>query len=72
LQNLVLDVGVANSADNTTGVIDLSNQINTLANQEVQYLWTFYPYFFQVTTSNVQSYNYNSALYGTLEYFATL
>ena len=67
MQALINTLNSANSADNITGVIQASNQINSLSNRAVQYLWTFYPYFFQITTSNVQGFNYNSALYGTVE-----
>jgi hypothetical protein len=60
--------------------LSVSNAMNTLANKEVMYLWTFYPLCYIVSTSNVQGYYYNPSLSSSRpglgvagpEYFAAL
>jgi hypothetical protein len=60
------------SVNNISGVIYCSNAMNVLGNEEVMYLWTFYPETFQIMTTNIQGFYYNSALYDTFQYFAPL
>jgi hypothetical protein len=68
----------ANSAGNTSGLIDISNQMNTLANNMVMYLWTFSTTNFITMTSNVQGFYYNPSINPAgpggvgPQYFATL
>jgi len=58
--------------NNITGLVTVTNMMNEISNQEVQYLWTYYPAFFQAITSNVRGFYYNPSIYGTIEYFAAL
>jgi len=68
----------ANSAGNTTGLIEISNQMNQLANSMAMYLWTFNTINFITMTSNVHGFYYNPSLNPAgpggvgPEYFATL
>lgn len=62
----------ATSVGNITGVVAASDAMNILGNQEVMYLWTIYPEFFQPITSNVHGLSYNPGIFGTIEYFAEL
>jgi class 3 adenylate cyclase len=55
----------ADTRGDLPGVIANSNRMNALANEMILYLWTFYPYFFFVHTSNIQGFSYNPSLYGT-------
>lgn len=57
---------------NITGLVQVTNMMNEISNQEVQYLWTIYPAFYQAITSNVKGFYYNPSIYGTIEYFAAL
>ncbi len=60
----------ATSVGNITGVIQVSNVMNTIANYDVLYLWTFYPESLNIFTSNVKGFFYNPS---TLTfYFASL
>jgi ABC-type transport system substrate-binding protein len=52
----------ATSTNNATGLIKVTNEMNTIANQNVMYLWTFYQENILVMTSNVQGFVYNPAL----------
>ena len=52
----------ATAVDNVTGLVQVSNLMNQLANQEVMYLWTFYPETIAVMTSNLHGFFYNVAL----------
>jgi ABC-type oligopeptide transport system substrate-binding subunit len=49
-----------------------TDAMNTLANQAVMYLWTQYPQFFYVMTSNIQGFYWNPALGSSGPLFATL
>jgi ABC-type transport system substrate-binding protein len=60
--NLYNQAVQANSVNNITGIINVTNQMNILANQQVMYLWTIYPEFFYAYTSNVHGVYYNPAL----------
>jgi hypothetical protein len=46
--------------------------MNTLANQAVMYLWTWYPQFFYVMTSNIQGWYWNPSLLTDGPIFAVL
>jgi ABC-type transport system substrate-binding protein len=50
------------ASNNTADLIRVTNEMNTLANQEVMYLWTFNAYNILVITSNVQGVFNNPAL----------
>jgi ABC-type transport system substrate-binding protein len=54
---------IATEKNNVTGLVAVSNMMNTLANQGVMYLWTFYSTNYTVMTSNVQGFYYNPSLY---------
>lgn len=58
--------------NNITGLVKVTNMMNSISNQEVQYLWTIYPTFYQAITSNVKGFYFNPSIYGTIEYFAAL
>jgi peptide/nickel transport system substrate-binding protein len=66
----------ADSSNNVTGLIELTNAMNQFANSEVQYLWTVYPSLVTansaigVFTSNVHGYYFNPSLNGP--YFAEM
>ncbi len=66
----------ADSSDNVSGLIELTNEMNQFANSEVQYLWTVYPSLVSansaigVFTSNVHGYYFNPSLNGP--YFADM
>ena len=62
----------ASAAGNITGIVELSNSMNALGNEEVMYLWAYYPVNFQPMTSNVQGESFNPSLSGTIQYFAEL
>lgn len=68
MQNLYLESVQADRADNISGIISLTNQMNVLANQEVMYLWTIYPEFFFAYTSNVHGIYYNPALLAPFDF----
>jgi ABC-type transport system substrate-binding protein len=53
----------ATEKNNQTGLVQISNMMNALANQDVMYLWTFYSTNYTVMTSNVQGFYYNPSLY---------
>lgn len=52
----------ASHADNITGLIQVNNDMNVLANQMVMYLWTTHTYGMLAMTSNVQGELYNPSL----------
>lgn len=54
----------ADARGNVSGILEASNELNSLANQMTLYLWTYYPYSFVVHTSNVQGFSNNPSLYG--------
>ncbi|MHB8566027.1 MAG: ABC transporter substrate-binding protein [Nitrososphaerales archaeon] len=56
----------ASASGNLSGLIQVTNQMNELANQEVMYMYTFYPAVFYVTTSVVQGFQFNPALDGNI------
>jgi len=60
------------ASNNITGLVRVTNMMNEISNQEVQYLWTVYPAFYQAITSNVKGFYYNPSIYGSIEYFAAL
>jgi len=68
----------ANSRGDIAGLINVSSQMNEIANQEVMYLWTFDTTNFITMTSNVQGFYYNPSINPAgpggvgPEYFATL
>lgn len=68
----------ANQHDNVAGVVQYSQEMAVLANQEVMYLWQFYGTSFVAMTSNVKGFSWNSnlasaAFYGVgPQYYATL
>ena len=72
MANLYSQSLAATSANNISGVVRTTNLMDEIANQDVQYLWTFYPEFFIPVTSNVHGIYYNAAVYGTIQYFAAL
>ena len=78
INNLYQESLNASSTGNLPALISYSNQMNTLANQEVMYLWTFDNVNFVTMTSNVQGMYWNSNLGSAAangvgpEYFATL
>lgn len=55
-------------------LIQVINSMLTLGNQQVSDIWTFYPSFYTVMTSNIHGFYFNPALYtvGQPEYFAAL
>ena len=52
----------ASATGNITGLVNVSYQMNSLANQLALYLWTTYPEVFAVMTSNLHGFYYNLAL----------
>ena len=54
----------ADSTGNVSGIIAANDRMNELANQMALYLWTYYPYSFEVYTSNILGVTYNPSLYG--------
>jgi hypothetical protein len=72
MSNLFNQALHATSVGNVSGVVAVSNMMNRISNDAVQYLWTVYPEFVQPVTSNVRGLYYNPAIFGTIEYFATL
>ena len=56
----------ASASGNLSGLIQVSNEMNELANHEVMYMYTFYPSVFFVTTSVVQGFTFNPALDGNI------
>ena len=74
MANLYNQALVATANNNVSGVVTVSNLMTQVANQEVMYLWTFYPLGFNVITSNVHGIYFNPSwdvVPGSL-YFATL
>lgn len=70
------EVSQSNENGNVSGIITGSNGMNEVFNQEVLYLYTFYPLYFQPFTSNIHGYYFNPSLENGLtavpEYFASL
>jgi hypothetical protein len=66
----------ADSSNNVSGLIAVTNEMNQFANNGVQYLWTVYPSLVSansaigVFTSNVHGYYFNPSLNGP--YFADM
>jgi len=52
----------ADATGNAAGNVAISNQMNSLANKDVMYLWTIYPTAFEVFTSNVKGVYFNPVL----------
>lgn len=76
LSDLYNQASLATQSGNITGLVTVSNEMNTFANQAVLYLWTFNPLVFVVVTSNLHGFYWNqnfltpeSAL-GSPQYFA--
>ena len=78
LANLYSQAVAANARGDIPGLIGVSDQMNTVANQAVMYLWTFDTTNFITMTSNVQGFYYNPSINPAgpggvgPEYFATL
>jgi peptide/nickel transport system substrate-binding protein len=72
LGNLYNQAFTDTATNNITGLVAATNMMNEISNQEVQYLWTLYPAFYQPITSNVKGFYFNPSVYGTIEYFAAL
>jgi ABC-type transport system substrate-binding protein len=52
----------ADAQNNVSGLIKVSNAMNELANQAVEYIWVNHPETVAVITSNVKGFSYNPAL----------
>jgi len=52
----------ADASNNVTGLIKVSNAMNELANQAVEYLWVNHPETVAIMTSNIKGFSYNPAL----------
>jgi ABC-type transport system substrate-binding protein len=63
---LYQQAAAASASGNLTSLIKISNQMNELANNDVMYMYTFYPETFYVTTSNVHGLQYNPAIDGVV------
>jgi peptide/nickel transport system substrate-binding protein len=78
MQTLYQQAVNASGHGDIAGIIAASNAMNTLANQNVLYLWTFYTTNFITMTSNVQGLYYNPSINPAgpggvgPQYFATL
>ncbi|MDA4131086.1 MAG: hypothetical protein OK457_09970, partial [Thaumarchaeota archaeon] len=77
LGNLEMQAFEATASNNISGLVAVTDMMNKISNQAVQYLWTIYPSWITVMTSNVQGFYYNPSIYtesggGMPEYFATL
>ncbi len=77
LGNLYSQAFQDTASNNITGLVKVTEMMNEISNQEVQYLWTLYPSWITVMTSNVQGFYYNPSIYtetggGMPEYFAIL
>jgi peptide/nickel transport system substrate-binding protein len=78
LTNLYHESLNASAAGNTQALIAYTNQMNTISNQQVMYLWTFDNVNFVTMTSNVHGLYWNSNLGSAAangvgpEYFASL
>lgn len=78
MQTLYQQAVDASARGDIPGIVAASNAMNTLSNQEVQYLWQVYPVNFVTMTSNVQGFYFNPSLSTAAasgvgpEYFATL
>ena len=78
LATLSAQARTASSNNNLTGLVADVHAMDVFANNEVMYLWSFYPYNFFAMTSNVQGFLYNAALNTSAgggvgpEYMATL
>jgi ABC-type transport system substrate-binding protein len=64
----------ANAVGNIPGVVQASNAMSVLGNQQVMDICTFYPEIYMVMTSNVHGFYFNPAIYttGAPQYFAAL
>jgi hypothetical protein len=62
----------ANLNGNVSGMVAITNKMDYIGNQAVMYLWTFFPKFFQPTTTNIHGYYFNPSLFGDVQYFAGL
>jgi len=62
----------ASSSGDLARIVSDTDQMNTIANQGVMYLWTVYPQFFYVMTSNIQGFYWNPALGANGPLFAAL
>jgi hypothetical protein len=78
LVNLYHESLQASATGNTAALISDSDQMNTIANQEIMYLYTFDSVNFVAITSNVHGLYWNTSLGSAAsngvgpEYFATL
>ena len=53
---------VADAQNNVSGLIKVSNAMNALANQAVEYIWVNHPETVAIMTSNIKGFTYNPAL----------
>jgi len=61
MQTLYLQQVADNAANNITGIVQTTQQMNEIANQAVMYIWTVYGLNFVVQTSNIHGFQYNVA-----------
>ncbi len=59
LGQLATAANLASSEGNNTAVLQDSQAMNVIANNEVMYLWTFQPAFFGVMTANIKGFSWN-------------
>jgi ABC-type oligopeptide transport system substrate-binding subunit len=69
---LYQDAVSASAKGDLATIVSDTNAMNTLANQAVMYLWTWYPEFFYTMTTNVQGFFWNPSTIVDGAYFATL
>ena len=76
LNNLVTDASAADAKGDTQRLLNDNNQIQTYANQIVEYMYIEYPLNYYVESSFIQGFYYNEATnveyYGTWTYTTTL
>ncbi len=69
---LYQDAVKASGAGDLATIVKDTDAMNTIANQAVMYLWTFYPETFYAYTSNVQGFFWNPSTIVDGPYFAAL
>lgn len=72
MASLYKDAVSASSTGDVARIVSDTDAMNTLANQAVMYLWTWYPEFFYVMTSNIQGFYWNPSLLADGPIFAVL
>jgi ABC-type transport system substrate-binding protein len=68
---LYKDAVSASARGDLATIVSDTNAMNTLANQAVMYLWTWYPAFVEVFTSNIQGFFWNPSTIVDGPYFAS-